>query len=123
MQVPSSQEKLASQKVEPGTTTNRKVKKPQVPCGTFSVMACIKDMFATRPMAVVTMMTAYLGVLSDGVPSSKPCKEVPYGAGRRHVDDDRKVNAKSALRHNGRQGRGHAEDVREEVFHTQLTNS
>jgi hypothetical protein len=39
----------------------RKARKPQVDSGTLPAKAVIKDMLATRPMAVVTRITAYLG--------------------------------------------------------------
>ena len=41
---------------------NRNARKPQVEPGTLLAKAVIRDMLATRPMAVVTKMTAYLGI-------------------------------------------------------------
>ena len=47
--------------LRPPTMMKRKARKPQVDSGTLPAKAVIKDMLATRPMAVVTRITAYLG--------------------------------------------------------------
>ena len=95
-------------------TSSKKETKPHVPCGTFSVMACMSDMFATRPMAVVIMTTAYLG--SAKAVLHTPERQPSSMVAERHVHDNREMDTESILWHNVREGRGHAEDIGQEIL-------